>query len=168
MTQCQRTRHRTRVGKLPVILLQTSLLRSRRPRRDPSSIPNILTDSCTRSLSSPTGAIHKQTSRYAIIRNCSGSAASRSIRNHSPLGRKLHAITLSTWRCNVLRDTAIPSGRRRGSAVDSTRRATLRYPPPGVWMRCICAMRTNGNILSAYSCSASDKSPKAVCQNFSA
>jgi hypothetical protein len=57
MTQCQRTRHRTRVGKLHVILLQTSLFRSRRLRRDPSSIPNILTDSCTCSLFSPTGAI---------------------------------------------------------------------------------------------------------------
>jgi hypothetical protein len=33
MTQC----HRTRVGKLHVILLQTSLLRSRRPRRDLSA-----------------------------------------------------------------------------------------------------------------------------------
>jgi hypothetical protein len=79
-------------------------------------------------------------------------------------GKILHAINISTWRGSVLRDTAIPSGRRRGSAVDTTRRATLRYPPPGVWMRCICAMR----IASASSCSASEKAPKIVCHNFSA
>jgi hypothetical protein len=129
-------------------LLNTLLIKSRRPRRTFENRPE----------KPGTGTTSTMTS---------GAAYPPDRRRPSHPGMILHDSSPTSWRCSASTSYLPITVPRRGMSAGSMRHGPRRCRPRGTWTHCTCAIRTNGvtaiAFVSCASVSQSRPSPLIWC-----